>query len=58
MDEEQEDSFFEGESELMDQELTEEDGTINTDIKPHFSAIANVSCQYDGTPGKNKTYEI
>lgn len=36
----------------MDQELTEEDGTINMDMKPQFSAIANVSCQYDGTPGE------
>lgn len=40
----------------MDQELTEEDGTINMDIKPQFSAIANVSCQYDGTPGKSNSY--
>ncbi|KAJ8956279.1 hypothetical protein NQ318_015015 [Aromia moschata] len=51
IDEEPEDNYFDGDSELMDQELTEEDGTVNTDIKPQFSAIANVSCQYDGTPG-------
>ncbi|XP_072381360.1 uncharacterized protein [Diabrotica undecimpunctata] len=50
-EEEGDDSFFEGETELMDQELTEEEGTINTDIKPQFSAIANVSCQYDSSPG-------
>lgn len=42
----------------MDQELTEEDGTINMDIKPQYSAIANVSCQYDGTPGKFQCYKI
>ncbi|KAJ8936833.1 hypothetical protein NQ314_012149 [Rhamnusium bicolor] len=51
IDDEPDDTFFDGDGELMDQELTEEDGTINTDIKPQFSAIANVSCQYDGTPG-------
>lgn len=53
IEEEPDDSFFDGDSELMDQELTEEDGTVNTDVKPQFSAIANVSCQYDGTPGKD-----
>ncbi|XP_018575441.1 zinc finger and BTB domain-containing protein 14-like [Anoplophora glabripennis] len=51
IEEEPDDSFFDGDSELMDQELTEEDGTVNTDVKPQFSAIANVSCQYDGAPG-------
>ncbi|XP_056639978.1 sex determination protein fruitless [Diorhabda carinulata] len=50
-EEEGDESYFEGDSELLDQELTEEDGTINTDIKPQFSAIANVSCQYDSTQG-------
>ncbi|KAJ8975651.1 hypothetical protein NQ317_012989 [Molorchus minor] len=51
MEDEPEENYFDGDSELMDQELKEEDGTIDTDIKPQFSAIANVSCQYDGTPG-------
>lgn len=37
---------------MMDQELTEEDGTINASIKSEFSPIANVSCQYDASQGK------
>ena len=48
------DSYYEGESDLMDTEFLEEDVAINTnDLNktPEF-AIANVSCQYDGTPGK------
>ncbi|CAH1971476.1 unnamed protein product [Acanthoscelides obtectus] len=62
VDDEPEDStFFDGDSELkdmMDQEMTEEDGPVNTeaalspgpiDIKPQFAAIANVSCHYDAT---------
>ncbi|KAJ8916485.1 hypothetical protein NQ315_000127 [Exocentrus adspersus] len=51
IEEEPDDSFFDGDSELMDQELTEEDGTVNTEAKPQFAAIANVSCQYDATSG-------
>ncbi|KAG5892774.1 hypothetical protein JTB14_007989 [Gonioctena quinquepunctata] len=54
VDEEADESYFEGETELMDQELTEEDSLINTEnteIRPQFSAIANVSCQYDATQG-------
>lgn len=57
----EEDSYFDGDG-LMDTEFSEEDGVVNTgsnvDIKtetPEF-AIANVSCQYDGTPGKFKLY--
>lgn len=48
------DSYYEGESDLMDTEFLEEDVAINTsDLNktPEF-AIANVSCQYDGSPGK------
>ncbi|CAG9861202.1 unnamed protein product [Phyllotreta striolata] len=44
-------TFYEGEAELMDQELTEEEGTINTSVKSEFSPIANVSCQYDSSQG-------
>ncbi|EFA05038.1 protein abrupt [Tribolium castaneum] len=47
------DSYYEGESDLMDTEFLEEDVAINTnDLNktPEF-AIANVSCQYDGSPG-------
>ncbi|XP_068900688.1 protein tramtrack, beta isoform-like isoform X1 [Tenebrio molitor] len=47
------DSYYEGESDLMDTEFMEEDVAINTnDLNktPEF-AIANVSCQYDGSPG-------
>ncbi|CAG9814991.1 unnamed protein product [Phaedon cochleariae] len=51
VDEEVEDSYFEGDNGLMDQEFTEEDVTINTEIKPQFSPIANVSCQYDANQG-------
>lgn len=50
------DSYYEGESDLMDTEFLEEDVAINTsDLNktPEF-AIANVSCQYDGSPGKKK----
>ncbi|KRT83429.1 BTB domain-containing protein [Oryctes borbonicus] len=49
----EDDSYFEGESELMDTFL-EEDTSLNSgdidDKTPDF-AIANVSCQYDGSPG-------
>nr|CAI5838865.1 unnamed protein product [Callosobruchus analis] len=57
VEEEPEESFFDGDSELMDQEMTEEDGPVNTEasggleIKPQFAAIANVSCHYDATTG-------
>lgn len=48
----EDESYYEGESELMDTEFSEEDGSLlnHSDIKPEF-AIANVSCQYDGSPG-------
>jgi hypothetical protein len=52
------DSYYEGESDLMDTEFMEEDVAINTnDLNktPEF-AIANVSCQYDGSPGTVATY--
>ncbi|XP_066255821.1 uncharacterized protein [Euwallacea similis] len=52
---EEDDAFFEGDGEsLMDQELMEEDGTVNTGDNsrtPETFAIANVSCHYDGSPG-------
>lgn len=47
-----EDSFYEGDGELMDTEFLEEDGALNSnDSKATDFAIANVSCQYDGSPG-------
>lgn len=50
----EDDSYFEGDSELMDTFL-EEDTSLNSgdmdDKTPDF-AIANVSCQYDGSPGE------
>ncbi|XP_060533684.1 zinc finger protein 131-like isoform X2 [Cylas formicarius] len=54
-DEGEDDSFFEGDGEsFMDQELMEEEGPVMTGVDstrtPEF-AIANVSCQYDGSPG-------
>lgn len=49
------DAFFEGDGEsLMDQELMEEDGPVNTGDNsrtPETFAIANVSCHYDGSAG-------
>ncbi|KAF7284067.1 uncharacterized protein LOC143193110 isoform X2 [Rhynchophorus ferrugineus] len=54
IEEGEEDSFFEGDGEsLMDQELMEEDGPVNTgdcSRTPDSFAMANVSCQYDGLP--------
>ncbi|XP_031330637.1 protein bric-a-brac 1-like isoform X2 [Photinus pyralis] len=46
----EEDFCYEGDSELMDTEFLEEDGILNSDAKTDY-AIANVSCQYDGSPG-------
>lgn len=46
----EDDIFYEGDSELMDTEFLEEEGLLNSDVKSEF-AIANVSCQYDGSPG-------
>lgn len=46
----EEDFCYEGDSELMDTEFLEEDGILNSDAKSDY-AIANVSCQYDGSPG-------
>ncbi|VEN43952.1 unnamed protein product [Callosobruchus maculatus] len=60
IEEEPEESFFDGDSELMDQEMTEEDGPVNTEasggleIKPQFAAIANVSCHYDATTANRR----
>lgn len=49
----EDDSYFDGDSDLLDTEFMEEDGPVNTgDVKTDF-AIANVSCQYDGTTGIN-----
>lgn len=50
----EDDSYYEGDTDLMDTEFLEEDVPLNTsDLSktPEF-AIANVSCQYDGSPGK------
>ncbi|KAF5281052.1 hypothetical protein FQR65_LT14886 [Abscondita terminalis] len=46
----EDDIFYEGDSELMDTEFLEEESLLNNDVKSEF-AIANVSCQYDGSPG-------
>ncbi|XP_050315755.1 zinc finger protein 131 isoform X2 [Anthonomus grandis grandis] len=60
----EDDTFFEGDNEsLMDQELMEEDGPVNTgdthEIRtPDTFAIANVSCHYDGTPGNMNNSSI
>ncbi|XP_019773558.1 protein tramtrack, beta isoform isoform X2 [Dendroctonus ponderosae] len=57
LEEGEEESYFEGDGEsLMDQELMEEDGPVNTgDLSQTADsfAIANVSCQYDGSSGQN-----
>lgn len=54
------DAFFEGDGEsLMDQELMEEDGPVNTGDNsrtPETFAIANVSCHYDGSAGNMSKY--
>ncbi|XP_017780118.1 PREDICTED: protein bric-a-brac 2 [Nicrophorus vespilloides] len=51
--EEYEDAYYDGEGDLMDTEFTEEDGPLNNSLlmKSPDYAIANVSCQYDGSPG-------
>ncbi|XP_018330551.1 protein tramtrack, beta isoform-like [Agrilus planipennis] len=47
----EDDSYFEGDSEIMDTEFLEEDSSLNnSDVKNSDFAIANVSCQYDGSP--------
>lgn len=56
LDDGEDDTFFDGDGEsLMDQELMEEDGPVHTGGEasrtPDTFAIANVSCQYDGSPG-------
>lgn len=55
LEEGEDDTYFEGDGEsLMDQELMEEDGPVNTgdhSRTPDTFAIANVSCHYDGSPG-------
>ncbi|XP_030755148.1 zinc finger protein 131 isoform X2 [Sitophilus oryzae] len=55
IEEEGDDSFFEGDGEsLLDQDMMEEDRMINTgdcSRTPDSFAMANVSCQYDGSAG-------
>ncbi|KAK9874176.1 hypothetical protein WA026_002528 [Henosepilachna vigintioctopunctata] len=49
-----EESFYEGETEILDTEFVEGEATLNPgyeDKSQIYSAIANVSCHYDGTPG-------
>lgn len=62
LEEGEEESYFEGDGEsLMDQELMEEDGPVNTGDLSHNAdsfAIANVSCQYDGSSGQNMSKSI
>ncbi|XP_044762941.1 zinc finger and BTB domain-containing protein 14 isoform X2 [Coccinella septempunctata] len=48
-----EESYYEGESEILDTEFIEGEGTINTGVEDKatpMNAMANVSCHYDGTP--------
>ncbi|KAF5287345.1 hypothetical protein FQA39_LY15948 [Lamprigera yunnana] len=46
----EDDIYYEGDGELMDTEFLEEEALLNSDSKSDF-AIANVSCQYDGSSG-------
>lgn len=48
----EDDSYFDGEGDMMDTEILEEDGASGGDNKTPDYAIANVSCQYDGSPGE------
>lgn len=48
----EEDSYFEGDGDMMDSEFMEEEGANGGDNKTPDYAIANVSCQYDGSPGE------
>lgn len=50
----EEDSYFEGDGDMMDTEFLEEEGANGGDNKTPDYAIANVSCQYDGSPGNLK----
>lgn len=45
----EDDSYFDNDNELMDTEFFEEEGNISGDVKTPEYAIANVSCQYDGS---------
>lgn len=48
----EEDSYFEADGDMMDTEFLEEESANGADNKTPDYAIANVSCQYDGSPGK------
>lgn len=49
---EDESSYFENETDVIDSEYMEEEGpNCSNDLKAPDYAIANVSCQYDGSPG-------
>lgn len=50
-----EDSYFDGDSSIMKSEFVEDDHPFNSsnDKTPDY-AIANVSCHYDGSPGKSQ----
>lgn len=48
----EEDSYYEGDGDMMDAEYLEEEGANGGDNKTPDYAIANVSCQYDGSPGE------
>lgn len=49
----EEESYFEGEADLMDSEFLEDEGANGSDHKTPDYAIANVSCQYEGSPGNS-----
>lgn len=51
-DEGLQEQYYDNDNELMDTEFLEEENSINCDAKTPEYAIANVSCQYDGSPGK------
>lgn len=45
--------YFDVENDMLDNEYIDEEGpNSNSDLKAPDYAIANVSCQYEGSPGK------
>lgn len=52
-DENIQEGYYDNDNELMDTEFLEEENSFNCDAKTPEYAIANVSCQYDGSPGIN-----
>lgn len=58
-DEGEDDSYYEADGDLLDTEFMDEDSGLNTsDANKSDFAIANVSCQYDGSPGKKYSFVL